>query len=227
MPSIIERLFGGKRSSAARVTVTSINLKFMGNSHGLDGMEINAPEFDVSIPFQNKMGSGLLPDNLKGPPLRITKIVVGEPFALLDVSPKLPVEVQYMGRIMFKLRIRAPPVTYEGPLSINFGNDSAENITINIKKVMLHYKEKAVELEESSIGASMQKSQLFKESIQLYKIVSLGDAISSVQVSRPFELVSTDPKLPVRADRKDSYILGMYLKCPDFSYAGDLDITFS
>ena len=226
MASILERLFGDK-GRAAKVTVTSINLKFMGNSHGLDGMDVDKPEFEVSIPFQNKMGSGLLPDNLKGPPVRISRIKVGEPFALLDVAPKLPVDVPYMDRTVFRLRIKAPGMRYEGPLSVDFGNDAAGSITINIKKVMLHYMGRSVELEESSIGASMQKSQLFKESIQLYKIASFGDRFSSVQVSKPFELVSTDPKLPIVADRKDSYILSMYLKCPDFSYAGDMDITFS
>lgn len=226
MTSVFKRLFGGGKPTA-RVKVTSINLKFMGNAHGIDGMDVTTPQFDVVIPFQNKMGSGLLPDNLKGPPVRITKITVAEPFALMNVSPALPAEVPYMGKVTFTINIRAPQVTYEGPLSINFGNDATEGITINIKRVMLHYKGRDVELEESSIGASMQKSQLFKESVQLYKVVSFGDSVASVQVSRPFELVSTDPKLPIKADKKDSYILGMYMKCPDFSYAGDLDITIS
>ena len=226
MASIFRRLFGG-RKPAARVRVTSINLKFMGNAHGIDGMDVDTPEFEVTIPFQNKMGSGLLPDNLRGPPLRITRITVAEPFGLISVSPQLPVDVPYMGRTAFRIRIRAPQVTYEGPLSISFGNDAAENITINIKKVTLHYRGRSVELEESSIGASMQKSQLFKESVQLYKVVSFGDTVSRVEVSKPFELVNTDPPLPLKADKKDSYILGMYMKCPDFSYAGDLDITIS
>lgn len=223
----LDGLLGGNKKPASKVTITSINLKFMGNAHGLDGMPLDKPEFELDIPFQNKMGSGLLPDNLKGPPIKITKIIVAEPFKLLEVSPPLPIDIEYLGRVIFKMKIKAPDMTYEGPLAINFGNESSDSVVINIKKVMLHYKDRSVELEDSSIGATMQKSQLFKEGIQLYKVVSFGDTVNSVSVSKPFEIVSTDPKLPLKADKKDSYIISIYFKSPDFSYAGDLDINFS
>ncbi|MHB1830097.1 MAG: hypothetical protein ACYCO0_01760 [Candidatus Micrarchaeaceae archaeon] len=225
MVSILNRLFG-KKKSGTNITVTSVNLKFMGNSHAIDGMHVSEAEFDIDIPFQNKMGSGLLPDNMKGPKMVVSAITVADPFKLIDISPKLPVEVGFLSKVIFKVRIGAPNRTYEGPLSINFSNEASNNVTISLKKVTLHYKDREVELEDSGVTSAMQKSQLFREKVQLYKIVSLGDVVNSIEVSKPFEIVSTDPKLPLKADRKDSYIVSLYMKCPDFSYAGDLDITF-
>ena len=229
MVSIIDKLFGNKKgtSSAKKVTITSINLKFMGNSHGLAGMEVAEPVFELHIPFQNKMGNGILPDNLKGPKMVLSSITVGAPFKLVDIEPKLPVEVPYMSKTIFTIKIAAPDATWEGPLSINFGNESANNVTVSIKKVTLHYGDKAVELEDSGVTTSMQKSQLFKQGLQLYKIISLGDTVSKIEVNEPFEIVSTEPKLPIKADRKDSYIINIYMKCPEFSYAGDMDIKLS
>lgn len=226
MVSFLDRLLGRKKKQGSKVTITSINLKFMGNSHGIDGRSVDGSEFELTLPFQNKVGSGLLPDNLTGPKIVLNQITVGEPFKLLEVSPKLPVEVAYMSKVVFTLKIKVPDMTYEGPMSINFGNEPTNNVTISIKKVTLHHKDRSVELEDSAVTSSMQKSQLFKQNLQLYKVVSFGDTVSRIDVSKPFELVSTDPKLPITADKKDSYIVGLYLKCPDFSYAGDLDIKF-
>ena len=227
LTSFLDRVFRGKKVEAkSKITITSINLKFMGNSHGMNGFQTQNSIFDVSIPFQNKMGSNLLPDNLKGPKLRVSKITVAEPFRLLEVDPGLPVDVEYMSRVMFRLRLKGPEVTYEGPLSINFGNESADNVGINVQKIVLHYKDRDVQLEESGVTATMQKGQVFKQSVQLYKILSLGENIKSVEVARPFELVSSDPTLPLTADKKDSYIMGLFIKCPDSSYAGSLEITF-
>lgn len=228
MVSFLDRIFGkkGTELKAAKLTITSINLKFMGNSHGMDGIKTDSSVFDLNVPFQNKMGSNLLPDNLKGPSLTISKITVAEPFKLLDVEPKLPVQVDYMSRTVFKLRIKGPDVTYEGPLSLNFGNETNDNVGINVQKIVLNHNGKKVELEESGVTATMQKSQLFKHSIQLYKILSFGETLNAVEVDRPFELVSTDPKLPIKIDKKDSYIMNFYLKCPDSSYAGNLEFNF-
>ena len=226
MVSFLDKLFGKKKEQASRVTITAINIKFMGNSHGLAGRGIDGTDFELTVPFQNKVGSGLLPDNLTGPKMVLNSITVAEPFKLLDVEPKLPVEVAYMSKVVFKLKIKVPDMTYEGPMSINFGNEPTNNVTISIKKVTLHHNGKSVELEDSAVTSSMQKAQLFKQNLQLYKVISYGDTVSKIEVSKPFELISTDPKLPLKADKKDSYIVGLYLKCPDFSYAGDLDIKF-
>lgn len=222
-------LLGEKKtpSPAKKVTITNISLRFMGKPHGIAGMEVTERVFELHIPFQNKMGSDLLPDNLRGPPIVLNSITVTEPFKLVDVDPKLPVEVPYMSKTRFTLRISAPDMAWEGPLSISFGNEPANNVAINVRRVVLHYEGRSAELEESSIKTSMQKSQLFKQSLQLYQILSLGDTVSKVEVNAPFEIVSTDPKLPIKADKKDSYIMSIYMKCPESSYSGDLDIKFS
>ncbi len=230
---IIGRLFGSRKGSAAsdakvpKITITGVNLKFMGHTHGLAGMTTDDSTFSLDIPFQNKMGSDLLPDNLKGPPIRIGRISVAAPFKLLDVSPALPAEIAFMSKVTFRLKVNGPDVRYEGPLAVDFGNEASDTVNIMIKRVMLHRGDRTEELENSDITANMQKSQVFKQSVQMYKILSLGDTVSRVEVNMPFEVVSTEPKLPVRADRKDSYIISIYMKCPEFSYAGDLDIKFS
>lgn len=230
MIPIIGRLFGSKRPKAAeqdsKITITSINLKFMGNSHGLNGIKVNDAIFNLDIPFQNKMGSELLPDNLKGPNIQIGKISVNEPFKLLDINPKLPVEVPFMSKVVFNLKIQAPDVRYEGPLSLSFGNEPMDTVNISVKKIMLHYKGRSAELEDSKIVSNMQKSQVFKHNIQLYKIMSLGDTLNRIEISKPFEIVSVEPKLPIKADRKDSYIISIFIKSPQASYAGDVDINF-
>ncbi len=250
MVSFLDKLFGKKKDSLdellapqvnaagpedamadtpapKKVTITGINLKFMGGSHQIKGMEVSSKVFDLRIPFSNKMGNNTLPDNLKGPKMVLSRITVEPPFKLVEVNTQLPVEVEYMSKVVFNLKIEAPDMNWEGPMSVAFGNEATNNVTISIKKVTLHQADKSAELEESGVTTSMQKSQLFKQNIQLYKIASFGDTINKIEVSKPFDLVSTDPKLPITADKKDSYIVSLYMKCPEHSYAGDLDITFS
>jgi hypothetical protein len=225
--NLFSGLLGKAKSAKSKVTISSVNLKFMGNSHSLGGMEVNSGIFDYTIPFQNKMGSSLLPDNLKGPSMRISSITVSAPFKLIEVNPKLPVDVPYMSKTSFTLKIQAPSVTYEGPISINFGNDSSENIAISVQKVILMHSGKSVDLENSEMVATMQKSQLFKKEIQLYKIISFNDHVNSIEVGKPFELVSVSPNLPITADKKDSYIISLYIKAPQFSYSGNMEIKIS
>ncbi len=198
----------------------------MGEMHSIGGKSVNERVFELSIPFQNKIGSDLLPDMLKGPKLSLAKVEVSKPFELLDCSPKLPLEIGFMEKVVFKLRIRAPDVTYEGPLTINFGNESKETIAMSIDKILLAAKGVTIALEDSSMTTGMQKGQLFRKNIQLYKVLSYGDAVNSIEVSKPFELINVDPKTPFKLDRKDSYIISLYIKAPDFSYAGTLEISF-
>ncbi len=231
MIPIIWRLFSGSKlaknpESDPKISITSINLRFMGNSHGLDGVKAYDSVFKLNIPFQNKMGSELLPDNINGPNMRIDKISVSAPFTLLDVDPKLPVDVGFMSKVMFRLRIKGPDVKYEGPLSVNFGNDPTGTVNVAVKKIVLHYKGKTGDLENSQIVSNMQKSQVFRQEVQLYKIMSFGDTLNAIIISRPFEIVGTDPKLPIALDRRDSYVISMFIKAPEASYSGDIEVTF-
>ncbi len=224
-PGILNR-GKSKNVERARVTITSINLKFMGETHSLTGREVRDKVFELSLPFQNKIGSDLLPDMLKGPKLTLNRIDVLPPFQLLEVSPKPPIDIEYMAKTFFRLKIRAPEVTYEGPLAISFGNEPKETVNINISKMTLANGANKVDLEDSAMVVNMQKGQIFKRSVQLYKILSYNDSVSGISLNAPFELVSTDPKMPFRLDRKDSYIMDLYIKAPDFSYAGTLDLVF-
>ena len=216
-----------KNGERARVTITSINIKFMGETHSLMGREVKDSIFELSLPFQNKIGSDLLPDMLKGPKLTLSRIDVSPPFQLVEVSPKPPVDIEYMGKTVFKLRIKVPEVTYEGPLAISFGNEPKETVNINLSKITLSRDGNKVDLEDSAMVVNMQKGQIFKRSVQLYKIMSYNDSVNSILLNHPFELVSTDPKMPLILDRKDSYILDLYIKAPDYSYAGTLDLVFN
>ncbi|MDE1768211.1 MAG: hypothetical protein KGH67_03790 [Candidatus Micrarchaeota archaeon] len=223
---VFSKIFGRSKANA-KVSISSVNLKFMGNPHSLSGFVVSTDTFDYEIPFQNKMGSDLLPDNLKGPKVTIKNITVSEPFALLEVTPKLPADVEYMSKMVFKLKIAAPKVAYDGPITINFGNAPIDNIAIDIRKIRLSYKGKSTDVEESRMAATMLKSQVFKKEIQLYQIASLNDTISNIEVNGPFELVSVTPKLPITADKKDSYLVSLFIKAPQSSYAGDLEINMS
>ncbi len=223
----LRRIFGKETERTAktpRISITSVNIKFMGNSHGINGMDVDGDKFEMKIPFRNRMGSEHLPDNLRGPKVKISKVTVAEPFKLLGIEPALPVDVEYMSSVMFTLTIKPPEMKYEGPMEINFGNEPADTVNINIKKVVLHYKGHSADMESSEIVTNMQKFQLFRQNIQLYQIISLGDTVTHIEAGKPFEVVSTDPKLPIKADRKDSYIISLFIKGPDFSYAGNLDL---
>ncbi len=215
-----------RRNKAHRITVTSINLRYMGETHSLSGKEVREKVFEVYIPFQNKLGNDLLPDNLKGPGMSVSRITVAPPFELVSASPRLPVQIDYMSKVIFTLRVKAPDVTYEGPLVVSFGNEQAESVNLNLKAINLHSKGRSLELENSGMIINMQKGQIFKRSVQLYKIFSFGDRITGIEVNDPFGVVSTEPALPLSVDKKDSFILGIYLKAPDFNYAGTVEITF-
>lgn len=227
LSELLGSVFGRRQVQRPKVYITTVNLKFMGGTHSLNGMHVPSEVFDYPIPFSNKMGSDKLPNEIVGPKITISKITVSEPFSLVEVNPSLPVDVQYMSKVDFMLKIRAPSVTYDGPMAINFGNDSTSNIAINISKVLLTRSGKSVDLENSELVATMQKSQVFRKDIQLYKIMSLNDSVNNIEISKPFELVSVTPNLPITADRKDSYIISLFIKAPQSSFSGDLEIKLS
>lgn len=198
----------------------------MGETHSIGGREVKEKIFTIDIPFRNKLGNDLLPDNLKGPALIVDKVSVADPFKLLDITPKPPQEVGYMSSAVFKLKIKAPEVNYEGPMVVTFGSGATDSVNLNIQKTTLTYMDQKTELENSGMIINMQKGQIFKRSVQLYKILSYGSKLESISVNAPFEIVSTDPKLPVQIDKKDSYILGIYIKAPEYNYAGSIDLAF-
>ncbi len=216
----------GRPSKPEGVTLTSINLKLGADVHALNGREITEEVFRLDIPFQNKIGSGLLPSHLKGPDMTINDILVEKPFELLESSPKTPLNVPYMASMPFSLRIRAPKGSYSGPLSITFDTDSKDNVNIDVKKMTLIDGQRTADIEDTATNMILKKSQIIRRDIQVYKILKYGRRVEKVEINKPFEVVSTDPATPFTVDRKDSYIIKIFLKCPDFNYAGPMEITF-
>ncbi|MCL4375256.1 hypothetical protein M1394_00445 [Candidatus Marsarchaeota archaeon] len=209
-----------------RINLTSINLKFMGETHGLPGREVPRGDFELELPFQNKIGSDLLPDSIKGPPIKINKITVSKPFSLVSISPELPQEIPYMERKMFRLKLNAD-LRYSGPILIDFGNDPSDAISLGISKISLVCGSNRTDLEETSSILKVQKSQVLMKEIQLYRVLGYNEHVSSISVNKPFTLLSSDPKPPFNVDKKDSFRIKIFVKAPAFDYSGPLEIVFA
>ena len=123
--------------------------------------------------------------------------------------------------------LNAPPHNYSGPLTVSFESASEEVIHIEIARTVLNYKGKKTEIESSARMLNLQKNGIMVEKVQMMKAVAFGDTIGSAEAGFPFKLVSTDPKLPVKMDAPNGYIMSFYIQAPDHSYSGDLEITVS
>lgn len=225
LSDIFKRLTG-KSPKPEGVILTSINLKLGADVHAINGRKIEEEVFQLEIPFHNKMGSGLLPAHLKGPEITINEVLVEKPFELVESSPKTPLNVPYMSSIPFTLKIRAPEGSYSGPLSITFGTDSKDNVNIDLKKITLMDGPKTIDMEDTATNMILKKSQIIRRDVQLYKILKHGRVVQEIGINEPFEIVSSEPATPFTVDRKDSYIMKLYIKCPDFNYAGPMEISF-
>ncbi len=222
----IFKRFKNNKNPGKSITLTSINLRFGSDVHALQGKEFDKEEFELKIPFKNTMGSGLLPDNIKGPEITIKKISVDSPFQLTQLSPKPPLKVGYLSSTSFNMRLRSPSPNYTGPVTISFETDTSDNVNIDINKVVLIKGDMRREIEDTATNMILKKSQIIRRDIQLYKILKYEQAVSSVKANPPFELVSSEPALPFTIDRKDSYVIKLFIRCPDFNYAGPLEIIF-
>ncbi len=208
-----------------KTSITGINIRLGGDVHSLPGREVGEV-FDLSIPFKNRLGNGLLPDNLKGPDITVSNITVDMPFRLVETVPKLPVEVPYKSEVSFALKIKGPEGNYSGPLLIKFDTSSKDNIDLNIARIVLASGAKKADLEGSTFNMNIKKGQIFRRDIQLYKVLSFQQKVEAVEISAPFQIISTEPKAPFAIDKKDSYVMTIFIKCPEFSYAGDMEIVF-
>lgn len=209
-----------------KVSITSINLKFLGDVHNISGKDVSNGVFELEVPFQNRLANDLLPDNLKGPSIRIGKIEIAKPFELVSVTPAPPVEIPYMTKTIFSFKIKTPNQPYSGPMTIDFGKEIKDEINLGIEKIVLEGHGRSVELEDSGKAMRVQKGQVFRKDIQLYKVLSYQDKIERIEVNKPFELMNTEPKVPFTIENKDSYIMALFFKVPDFGYAGKMTITF-
>ena len=208
------------------INITAINIRLGGDVHSLPGKDVETT-FEINIPYNNMLGNGLLPDNLKGPDMTISDITVDKPFELLSIKPSLPIDVPYLEKKIFALKIKGPEGSYSGPLLVKFNTSSSNNVDISISKVFLLHNEKKVELEGSTFSMNIKKGQVFKRDIQLYKILSYQEKVEKIEISNPFEIVDIKPKLPLILNVKDSYVASFIIKAPNFNYAGEVEIKFS
>jgi len=222
LPSI----FKGSRSGTL---ITGINVKLHGFMHSLNGMEVKEKTFTFELPFKNKTHEDMLTEATefkaqKAEPISIKSVQVADPFKLISVDPKPPITIDSDQSIRFKFTIEAPEHGYTGPMNITLGSDSAELVHIEISKTVIEAKGRKIPIETSSRIINIPKGQIFTEKLQLYKGFSYGDTISSMEIYAPFKFVGSDPKLPIKIDDPNSYIVNIYIQAPDSPYAGIMEI---
>ena len=221
-------LFGKK----ARTTITAINIRLQGHVHQMAGVSSSEKVIEVKIPFKNKVHSDMLTEagvfkSVKGKPISIKEVKVSEPFTIASIEPKAPLEINSGDAVEFKISINAPPHNYSGPLTVSFESASEEVIHIEIARTILIYKGKRTEIESSARMLNLQKNGILVEKVQMMKAIGFGETISKAEMGFPFKIVSTDPKMPVKIETPNGYIMGFYIQAPDHSYSGDLEITVS
>ena len=210
-----------------KVRITNVNVYWKGRAHALKGMEVKKGSFNLEIPFSNKSEDLSFLKSAKEPPETISSIEVSSPFKLIGVSPQTPVSVEKGKSVTFIISIESPSYAYNGPLTVKFGSPAVPTIHLEIPKVILVTGKGQNVADDTGIVKNIEKGSTIEIPVQLYKGLSYGDSVSSVQVSSPFKLARTDPQLPIKIDDKNSYIARFYVTVPDFSYVGNLEITLS
>ncbi len=213
-------------------TITGINLKLQGYTHTMKGMDVKARTFSIEVPFTNKSHADMLTQaNVmkaqKAEPIKIKSIEVGEPFKLVSIEPAAPLEIAPDMSVTFKMSIESPEHSYTGPMSISFLSDTVELVHVEISRTVLSAKGKKIPIPVSSRILNIPKGQIFTEKIQLYKAFSYGDTVSSITIEPPFSFVGSDPKLPLKIDDINSYIIELQIQAPQNPYAGELEIGLS
>jgi hypothetical protein len=231
LSGIMKFNLGFMNKKSFNTVITDMKLKWKGETHKAPGLQTNNKIFDVEIPFHNRSDeTDMLRHILKSSvieSIEIKTIKVAPPFKLVNVDPILPCTIKYGDKVDFKLSIEAPAYSYSGPLEIEFIENEPEKVRVEINKIVLISREKHVAIPHSEMAMSLRKSQIFKVNIQLYKILSYGDKVSSISAGVPFEFVSSLPGVPFSIDNKNSYVVTVFVKAPEVNYGGPLELTFN
>ncbi len=222
----------GRFGKKAKTNITAINIRLQGHVHQIEGVSSSEKIIELKIPFKNKVHSDMLTDagvfkSVKGKPIAIKEVKVSDPFTIVSLEPKAPLEIKSDEAVEFRISLNAPAHNYSGPLTISFEAATDEVVHIEIARTILNYGGKKTEIESSARMLNVQKNGIIVENVQLYKAMSFGDTLSRAEAAFPFKVVSTDPRLPVKLDTPNGYIMGFYIQAPDQSYSGDLEITVS
>ncbi len=214
----------------SKVGITAINLRWRGAVHNMGKMEVKSKEFEVSIPFHNKPQRDYTLSYIKTqtvPPVVITGIEVKEPFKLVSVEPQTPVVIKEDEKAVFKLKLAAPDMGYEGPLNVELKSDATDLAHIEITKVMVTRGGKEAELPIKPMILDLPKGQVFRQTIHLLGFAEFGTEIKKVSVNKPFLFVSSDPAAPFKIDKKTGFMVDVYLESPKSNYGGPLEIEIS
>jgi hypothetical protein len=215
-----------------KTTVTAVNIRLHGQVHRLEGFESSKPVIEIRIPFKNKLRENMLTKAgvLKlgeQAPIKVEKMEVAEPFKLVSVEPKPPLEVGAGKEVEFLISVAVPEHNYTGPISVSIDSPSAEAVHIEISREFMSFKGKRVEVESSARMLNAQKGGIFTEKVQLYKAMSMGDTASSIELSPPFRLIKTEPALPATIDDPNSFIIQLFVQAPTQNYSGEMEINIA
>ncbi len=221
-----------KKDAKGVITITSVNLRWHGQMHAMDGFQSKESRFTIKVPFQNKTSQDKLPfEALRAkfkaeeePPIMINGIQLSDPFKLVSVEPAMPKNVVSGEKVEFVVTVDGPEYAYSGPITVTLSTEEASMIKVQINKVILSTRRKSVEIENSGIILNMPKSGIFKNSIQLYKALSYGDVIDKVTIGKPFEFVESEPKLPFTVNEVSSFLVTFFIKGPEQDYAGPMEV---
>ncbi|MGC8651975.1 MAG: hypothetical protein ACP5UH_01855 [Candidatus Micrarchaeia archaeon] len=216
------------RDKAARTEVTTLNLKWHGETHHAPGLKTSSNIFDVVIPFHNRQeGTDTLQQILKSTVLEdisVQEISVGAPFRLVGIEPRPPITIKYGNKVDFKLAIEAPPYSFKGPLEISFIENEPDKVRVEINRIVLVHESRNVPIPSTEMAMNIRKSQAFRVSVQLYKILSYGDKVHSISVNAPFKFISSMPEPPFTIDNKNSFMVTIFVQAPEIGYGGPLEI---
>ncbi len=212
-----------RNKGKGRINITSVKINYMGAVHELEGLSTNDKEFDIRIPFKNRISSEM-GDNVKKPDLRIDSISVNEPFELLHVSPELPISLPYGDSIMLVIKIKAPSLSYSGPLFLNMQVRSPELVHIGISTLRISMDGRNKELPIKR-DIYIVKSDVFKQEVDLAGVVNSGESVNAIKASPPFEVSNTLPPLPFTL--QEGQKISIFIKAPNYNYAGPLELEIS
>jgi hypothetical protein len=222
----IKSFFVGRGKKKAKFSISSINIEYMGEVHSLPGIEEYSEQFEIKIPFSNKPQYDFIAKQLKDKNITIKGITVEKPFQLISIEPKLPCTIAFGSSDEFKLRIKAPSTSYYGPISIGLERDNESVVHLGISHISLLHNGKVVEIEDSAISTNVKAGEVIKVGVQLYRIMKHLDTVSSIKVGKPFDFAYSEPKLPIKLEDENSFVLEVFMNAPTFSYAGPIEIEF-
>ncbi|MGC9205144.1 MAG: hypothetical protein ACP5FN_02625 [Candidatus Micrarchaeia archaeon] len=221
----IRSILAGKgKREGSKISVSSISIKYMGQVHNLPGVDFDGNEFEVKIPFSNKPEYDFIAKELKGKAVTIKNISVEKPFQIVSIEPKPPCAISFGSSTDFVIKVKAPSISYYGPMNLEFEREEESVVHLGISHISLLHNGNSVEIEDSAISTNVNAGEIIKVGVQLYRILKHKDIVESIKVSEPFEFAYTEPKLPVKLDEEDSYILEIFMKAPAFSYSGPIEI---